>query len=278
MYKASCAVASVSRCSWNARRFFAHKLKLKLICWTMSIMFRTSGIRHACTIQRFSWWARQCVYWAWDTTRLIRVCTPLLTPFMLAAPSYPCPGIVCISKPQSPSASRNFVANASPVVPVSASTNVKKSSRSSSFSSCVLRYLCCAQPFNRLFSAVQDNHTVRYPDFYPANQFKCASQLFTFLQGNNQCCLVNGMLLNSYLAGNPYSLMPLASGSHWFNRSRIISGEMSLADVFWANVRIVYFQFVILPFTVDCGGFACMITLYYTSSTSTRILFNKKRH
>ena len=43
------------------------------------------------------------------------------------------------------------------------------------------------------------------------------------------------------------------------------------------NVRIMYFQFVILLFTVDCGGFSCMITLYYTSSTSTRIRFNKKR-
>ena len=43
----------------------------------MSIMFQTSVIRHACTMQRFSWWARQCVYWAWVTTRLIRACTPL---------------------------------------------------------------------------------------------------------------------------------------------------------------------------------------------------------
>ena len=72
---------------------------------------------------------------------MIRACTPLLTPFMLVAPSYPCPRIFCISTPQSPSASRNFVANASLVVQVSASTNVKKSSQSSSFLSCVLRYL-----------------------------------------------------------------------------------------------------------------------------------------
>ena len=43
------------------------------------------------------------------------------------------------------------------------------------------------------------------------------------------------MLLNSYLTGNPYSLMPLASGSQWFNRLRILSGEMSLADVFWRS-------------------------------------------
>ena len=43
-----------------------------------------------------------------------------------------------------------------------------------------------------------------------------------------------------------------------------------------SNVRIVYFQFVVLHFIVDCGGLSCMITLYYTNSTSTGILLTQK--
>ena len=102
----------------KASCFFGELLKNHATQLPTFIIFLTSVMLVASTIQRFSMYEAQCLYKAFGYLLIIHAAKPLLFPAMEPALSYPCPQNISISSFQSFSSFLSISsANASPVIP-----------------------------------------------------------------------------------------------------------------------------------------------------------------